>query len=148
RRSVASFGVVPLRLVDGRWQAFLVRHHAGHWGFPKGRPEGVEAPRATAERELREEAGLAVVAFLPLEPISESYAYTRRGTRWDKTVTFYFATVTGKPALQAEEIAEGTWAGLEALDGYAKWDEDRERYRRVREAVAGLGEGCPQGSGV
>lgn len=55
-----SYGIVPLRYMEGGWQILLIRHHAGHWTFPKGHADRGESPQQTAERELREETGLAV----------------------------------------------------------------------------------------
>jgi 8-oxo-dGTP diphosphatase len=48
---------------------------AGDWSFPGGRQEPGEAPAATARRELQEETGITVGAFVslgPEEPVGNS----------------------------------------------------------------------------
>ena len=56
----ASFGVIPFKKIKGVWHVFLICHHDGHWGFPKGHPEGEETSIQAAERELFEETGLKI----------------------------------------------------------------------------------------
>ena len=31
-----SFGIIPLRKVEGRWQSFIVQQTNSYWSFPKG----------------------------------------------------------------------------------------------------------------
>ena len=42
QRSDYSFGIIPIRYVDKRVEFLLIKHQLGHWGFPKGHPEGSE----------------------------------------------------------------------------------------------------------
>lgn len=57
-----SFGVIPVFKNDGGEYFFcLVKHRAGHWGFPKGHPDVDESEEETAKRELLEETGINTV---------------------------------------------------------------------------------------
>ena len=112
-KSVQAYGIVPLKKEDGRWKVFLVKHKAGHWGFPKGHPEIGESPQETAVRELKEETGLFVDHFLKLEPLISRYHCISHGEEVDKTVTYFAAAVYGEIALDSIEIEEGLWVELE-----------------------------------
>ena len=120
-----SYGVVPLKMKDGVWKVFLIQHKNGHWSLPKGRPEGIEGPLGTAERELEEETGLHVVKWLTKYPLFEHYRFSRAGNVVDKTVSYYPAVVDGKEALQLDEVQSGAWldfdeASLRATFGEVK----------------------------
>ncbi len=53
-----SCGAVILRHNDENdYDVLLVKHTAGHWGFPKGHVEGNETEEETAIREVKEETG-------------------------------------------------------------------------------------------
>jgi 8-oxo-dGTP pyrophosphatase MutT (NUDIX family) len=92
----------------------LVRHRAGHWGFPKGHADAGESARETAARELAEETGLTDVTYLGTEPIIERYRLARKGRERDKTVTFFVAEAVNSTAVrhQPEELLEVRWATI------------------------------------
>ncbi len=120
-----SYGVVPLKKKDGVWKVFLIQHKNGHWSLPKGRPEGIEGPLLTAERELEEETGLYVSKWLTKYPLFEHYRFSRAGQVVDKTVSYFPAVVDGKEALQLDEVQSGAWldfdeAALRATFGEVK----------------------------
>jgi bis(5'-nucleosidyl)-tetraphosphatase len=101
----ASFGIIPLRFMKGKWEIFLVQLRRGHhWGFPKGHPEQGEEPLASALRELKEETQLEVLSLLSKEPLVETYRFTSQGELIEKQVTYFIAQVTGEAALQEEEV--------------------------------------------
>lgn len=108
-----SFGIIPLKALNGIWNVFLVRLRSGnHWSFPKGRPNKGEAPKETAERELFEETGLRPRHFITEEPLLEKYLFTRNGEQISKVVTYFVAEVEGEVILQQEEVSEGKWVPL------------------------------------
>lgn len=109
----ASFGVIPLRLFQGKRQCFLVKLKSGnHWGFPKGHIEGNENPQETAFRELAEETNLHLVKLISETPFVDRYTLTRKGQKVDKIVTYFLAEVEGIFSLQKEEILDGGWFDL------------------------------------
>lgn len=57
-----SAGIVVVDRLPAPRRYLLLRAYR-NWGFPKGLPEPGEAPFAAAQRETREETGLASLAF-------------------------------------------------------------------------------------
>jgi 8-oxo-dGTP pyrophosphatase MutT (NUDIX family) len=112
-RKEESFGVVPLKQEGGVWQVFLILHkHGHHWGFPKGRMQGVEEAKGAAARELKEETNLDIVEWLQDHPFVESYLFRSKGQKILKTVHYFPAIVSGTLLLQEEEIRDGKWLPL------------------------------------
>lgn len=115
-----SYGIIPLRKHEGKWQALLVRHGKGHWSFPKGHPEEGEEPRQAAARELEEETGLKITSFIDLIPTqNERYQFHHHSILIDKTVVYFAAEVEGTIALQEEEISDFRWLDLKAASAFA-----------------------------
>lgn len=85
-----------------------------------------ETPRETAERELREETGLTVTNYLPIEPFSTRYLCVSHGKYVDKTVTYFVAEVEGAVTLCPKEIAEGAWVTLEEAAQKMQFPEMKE----------------------
>ena len=113
----ASFGIIPLQKKDGQWQVFIVQSITGHWGFPKGHPNGEhETFQQTAERELREETGFLLTSYFPVEPLSFSYQCRSHGKYVDKTVTLFLGQVTGNIHPCPIEIAESIWVDLDNVE--------------------------------
>ena len=130
-----SYGVIPLRRENEKWQVYLVCHNAGHWAFPKGHSEAEESAQETAERELNEETGLSIVRFLSFPPVEEQYSYTRDNQKVDKTVIYYFAEVNGHVNLQEEEISDGRWLDLLEAQEQITFPEGRALCSRVNETL-------------
>jgi len=113
----------------------LIQHHAGHWAFPKGHPEGDETPPETARRELTEETGLNDIKLWDAPAFEERYRFTKRsGKTVDKLVTYYLGQVSaafgGEVTVQAEEIRAFAWGNrkettrrLTFAEGRALFDE-------------------------
>jgi 8-oxo-dGTP pyrophosphatase MutT (NUDIX family) len=128
-----SFGIIPTRYQEGRWQLFLVLHRRGlHWAFPKGHPAPGEKGMETALRELREETGLQFVKLLRLEPFEESYRFCRTNECVDKHNYYYLASVSGEVVLQFEEVMEGRWVDLEEALSLATHPQMRFLCQQVR----------------
>jgi 8-oxo-dGTP pyrophosphatase MutT (NUDIX family) len=105
-----SFGVIPLRTEQGRWEVFLIQHKGSrYWGFPKGHGEAGENAEQAARRELKEETNLEIVRLLRVEPLIEQYVFTKERRRVSKKVTYFIAEVDGTVRLQAAEINDGKW---------------------------------------
>lgn len=107
--SELSCGLLPIRKTGDRWEVLLVRHAAGHWGFPKGHPEGDESVRACAERELKEETGLDIDEWPMSRPFAEDYTYERDGKTIEKSVTYCIGIVKGNLKIDGKEIVDSKW---------------------------------------
>ena len=83
-----SYGIIPLKKLNGRWHVFIIKHRSGHWAFPKGHPEAFETPTEAAARELTEESALTVALFWPSDPFIEKYVFHSKQTKIEKTVKF------------------------------------------------------------
>lgn len=108
-----SFGIIPARIWRKQWQVLLVHHHAGHWAFPKGHPEPGESPQQTAERELFEETGLKVEAYLSNQTLLEHYFFQHQHQLIEKKVEYFVALVSGNVIIQVEEIQDSKWLPLD-----------------------------------
>ena len=121
-----SYGVVPLRKVNGEWNVLLIQHgSAKYWGFPKGHAEEGESPVEAAVRELKEETDLDVVRLLSESVLEEHYQFTWRGKRISKTVWFFVAEVTGEVKLQAAEVSDSRWVSLASAEEHLTYDTDK-----------------------
>lgn len=133
----ASYGVIPLRRTDAGYEYLCLQHVAGHWDFPKGHPEGQEAPQETASRELWEETGLAVVKWLLLPPLVIQYEMTKRdGRRVLKTVTYFPALVEGEVLLQKLEVSDFAWGSATDTISQLTYENSRDIMRRLDKSLA------------
>ena len=126
-----SFGIVPLRKHEGKWEVFLVQHRAGHWAVPKGHVEGAETPIETAQRELFEETGLSCSEIFHDEPFFEEYRYVRGEIQVEKRVGYFIALVTGKEQLQEREIRAAEWLPLAQAKELATFQETKNLLQRA-----------------
>lgn len=139
REKDASFGIIPLQKMDGRWQVFIVQSITGHWGFPKGHPNNsYETARQTAERELREETGFTLTSYFQVEPFSFSYECRSHGRYVDKTVTLFLAQVTGNIHPCPIEIAESIWIDLADVEAKVVFDPIQPVLKKLKKIVAQL----------
>jgi bis(5'-nucleosidyl)-tetraphosphatase len=75
-----------------RARMFLVLHYpAGHWDFPKGAVEKGETEQQAARREILEETGLRIEAFVPNFRKEIEYHYRRQDMLAHKRVVFFLA---------------------------------------------------------
>lgn len=112
-RQDESYGIVPLRDAEQGLEVLVVKHAAGHWGFPKGHKEPGEKTLDTVKRELKEETGLEVTEFLTLRPYAENYEFKDGETLVNKYVFYYPAKVKGSLTLShPQEITDAKWVPL------------------------------------
>lgn len=131
----SSYGIIPLRFNQGRWDVLSIQHHSGHWSFPKGHAEAGELPQQAAERELREETGLSIVRMLSADPMIEHYCFTLHGTKIDKTVHYFPALVDGKVILQQNEIKSSRWLLLSDAHKQVTFKEGQRLCRQLQELL-------------
>jgi 8-oxo-dGTP pyrophosphatase MutT (NUDIX family) len=108
-----AFSAASALVTDAAGRILLVRcHNRAHYGPPGGVVEADESPALAAERELREEVGLA----LPAGRLLTVSWITGDGTTLrdmpGSQLVFDMGTVpTGTPVtLQPEEVVEAVWA--------------------------------------
>lgn len=126
-----SYGVIPLRRDAGEWFLFLILHRAGHWAFPKGRPEEGETALQSASRELEEETSLKITDLLSETPFQEQYQFIRDDQQIEKTVTYFLAEVEGSPKLQQEELTDGKWVKLSEASTLLTFPEAQKLCKQV-----------------
>jgi len=129
-----SFGIIPIHVREGRRRFLLVQHKAGHWGFPKGHPEGKEAPIDTAVRELREETGLEVARLIEAPSFTEAYEFTKRksGKRVIKRVTYFVGFIDDPAVTRCEqELAATAWGDAEATRARISFPEAQALFDEV-----------------
>lgn len=112
-RPEESFGIIPLRFHGGKWEVLLLRHHHGHWSFPKGHAEAGERAKDSAIRELQEESGLSIKKFIKCSFFQERYTHRGYGEERLKTVTYFPALVEGTLKVQEEEVSDSRWVSLQ-----------------------------------
>ena len=126
---ITSFGIIPFRKLNGKWQVLLIQHLNGqHWGFPKGRPEKTETAQETAIRELKEETGLIIEQFLSGEPIVESYCIQNE----KKIVSYFPALVTGNLKCQPDEILLAKWVYLNEAMNQIFFSESQNVFKQAK----------------
>jgi len=131
-----SYGIIPLKKIDGVWHTYLLKHVNGaFWGFPKGHMEFGESPKQAAIRELKEEANLDVLSFVSDEPLKESYQFYKDDDLIDKEVYFYVALVDGIESLQAEEILDGKWLNIADAKQLINYDEGKNLVDQVEKIL-------------
>lgn len=128
-----SFGIIPLRQTSQGWKVLLILHQKGHWSFPKGHPEPHELPLETAARELEEETGLKVKAFLQTPPLEERYVFQEKGHLITKTVAYFLAEIEGAISIQEEEVADFRWVSFEEAENLITFKEGKQLCKQIKD---------------
>jgi len=137
-----SYGVIPVRQTAAGLEFLLIHQFSSikqnaYWTFPKGHPEGNETPQQTATRELREETGLTVGAFLSDQQFKNEYSFTWEDTQVNKTVAFYLARVQpGEMMLQEAEVHDAKWLPPELVLAQLDYEGNKILYQEVLQYLA------------
>lgn len=137
-RAVSAGGVVH-RERDGSIEVVIAhRRQPPLWALPKGTPDSGETLTETAERETREETGLAVAVEAPISAIS--YFFVRGQTRFHKTVHFYLMRpIGGSTDDHDHEFDEVRWVQLEEAMQLLTHATERSVLERAATLLAGRG---------
>ncbi|NJR38406.1 MAG: NUDIX domain-containing protein [Leptolyngbyaceae cyanobacterium CSU_1_4] len=132
-----AFGIVPIFIEQTddstEIQFLLIRHWAGHWGFPKGHAEPGETAIATARRELEEETGIQSCNVLDDTSFVEHYRFTKDDQLIEKTVTYFLGIVSSKAVTcQEQEIQAYTWVNFDTALQTITFDQARRILRRAQ----------------
>lgn len=123
-RETTSGGIIFRRTVEGVLQILLIKDAKNRWTVPKGHVEPGEEPKATAEREIREETGLQemkVYSWLG----KVNFRYRRSHTLVLMTMHIYLVEGLGDTdKLQGEEwLTDMKWlTATDAVDKIAYED--------------------------
>jgi 8-oxo-dGTP pyrophosphatase MutT (NUDIX family) len=132
-----SFGIIPVYKKDDDIFYLLIRHRAGHWGFPKGHADPGETPLETAQRELFEETGISDCRLIPDYQISEQYEKFKKGKSVPKTVTYFLGTVTNdKVQICVNELSEYAWLNYDDARKKISYDASKQTLDRVKKRLA------------
>jgi len=133
-----AFGIVPIFVEktgeSSELQFLLIRHWAGHWGFPKGHAEPGETAIATALRELEEETGIQSCQVLDDTSFIEQYRFKKADQLIEKTVTYFAGTVQTKAVTcQEAEIQAYTWVSFDTALKTITFDQAKRILQRVHD---------------
>ncbi|MBW4514392.1 MAG: NUDIX domain-containing protein [Timaviella obliquedivisa GSE-PSE-MK23-08B] len=133
-----AFGIVPIFVEktseSTEIQFLLIRHWAGHWGFPKGHAEPGETAIATACRELAEETGIQSCEVLNDTSFIEQYRFKKDDQLIKKTVTYFLGIVQSKAVTcQEQEIQDYTWVNFDTALTTITFDQARRILQRVQD---------------
>jgi bis(5'-nucleosidyl)-tetraphosphatase len=131
-----AFGIVPIFISktedSSEMQFLLIRHWAGHWGFPKGHAEAGETAIATACRELEEETGIQAYRVFDDTSFVEQYSFTKDGQPIEKTVTYFIAAIESQAVTcQEQEIQAYTWVNFDTALQTITFDQAKRILQRV-----------------
>lgn len=118
-RRPAVFGVKCL-LRDGEGRILLVRHTYGErelWGLPGGGRHADEPADLTATREVLEEVGAQVTAWVPLGEIYSEALHKR-----DTVTVLLGEWPGGELRLQESELADAAWFTRAAPPAQLAWE--------------------------
>jgi 8-oxo-dGTP pyrophosphatase MutT (NUDIX family) len=101
------------------------------WSWPKGKPDGDEAPEQTALREVEEETGLRC----RLGPELASTRYVD-GSGRDKVVRYWAMTVEGqRPRPPDDEVDECRWVPADQARRLLTYPHDRDVLDSLRNVI-------------
>jgi bis(5'-nucleosidyl)-tetraphosphatase len=130
-----SCGVVPYIHDDTGIHFLIIKHHAGHWGFPKGRQEAGESDLQTALRELQEETGLIPSKVLD-DSLVDHYKFTKNNELIEKTVIYYLVEVQNKEVtLQQEEVSDYSWGDLNSTKNLLTHDQAKIVLQKAHDEI-------------
>lgn len=133
-----SYGIIPFQEKKSGIQFLVIKHAAGHWGFPKGHPEKGEEPIETAKRELAEETGIADYDISPAPMIEQFYAHNKNGQEVNKKVTYFLGKVNSPEVkLREGEITDFAWCSFDEALERLTHDTSKDTLKEVNSFLQG-----------
>ena len=109
-------------------KVLLIKHNAGHWGFPKGHTEEGEKEEQTAVRETKEETNIDVEVNLKDRFTVE---YNPKEDTLKEVVYFIARKKEGTLIPQESEIDQVKWIDLDKVIDILTYENDRELFKKV-----------------
>lgn len=132
-KKMESAGAV-VYIKDKPVRYLILKHNAGHWGFPKGQIDKQETPAQTAIREVKEETGLKVI--LKKEPfIKTHYFFRENEVLISKVVYFFLAEAKGKNIRISDEHTDFRWVIFEDAKKYLKFKTQIETLDKAKKLI-------------
>jgi len=103
------------------------------WGFPKGIVDKGEKLEETAKREVKEEASLKDIEFVPGFKESIKYFYKWKGKNIFKTVTFFIAQSKTKDAKLSYEHIDYKWLSFKEALKQITFDNAKEILKKANQ---------------
>jgi 8-oxo-dGTP pyrophosphatase MutT (NUDIX family) len=132
--------VVVRRTSTGNEVAIIRPRATERWQLPKGLVDPGESPDVTAQREVREEAGIDGSIVGPITTIEYWYVGDDRDgerVRFHKTVHFFLLVFrNGDVADHDYEVAEARWVPLDGALEQLAFRNEKAVVERAREMLA------------
>ena len=111
-------------------KVLVIKHNAGHVGFPKGHIEGTETEEETAIREVKEETGIDI-------KVDTNYRYTLNYSPKEgvlKEVVFFKGEkIGGEIKPQIEEVQEVSFVPMNKVLDMIDFEDVKEMYKKFLE---------------
>lgn len=111
------------------------------WQLPKGIVDPGELPEMTAQREVREEAGVETNLLALIETIEYWYRAVKYGrpVRYHKFVHFYLLEYrSGNVSDHDHEIAEARWVSFDQAIGMLAFKSERGVMEKARTMISAM----------
>ncbi len=130
-----SCGVILYRFDEGKRLFLLLHYPGGHWDFPKGHVEKIDADEhATALRELTEETGITEIIFDHGYREPMYYEFNRGMKERVKKVVVYFVAETQEEAVKISfEHKNFRWLPYEEALQRLTYENARDLLRKAQQ---------------
>lgn len=104
-----SAGAIVFRRENDKIKYLLIQYGWGHWEFPRGLIEKGENLEETARREIKEEAGIKDIEFIPGFKEWIKFFFKLKGKNIMKIATFLLAETKTKEVKLSHEHKNYAW---------------------------------------
>jgi len=117
-----SCGAVVYKKENDDILFMILKHHKGHFGFPKGHIETGESEIETAIREVKEESNIDVLIDQGFKEIS---TYSPQEGIIKDVILFLGKAVTFNAVAQTSEIESVVWCTFDEAENIITYEKDK-----------------------